>query len=100
MDAIRRQVVFIETICNDQKIVRRNIHAVGHTSPEYEEKAEDEAEQDFKARIESYKKVYQVHKPVDFLLDSLSSCHVDRFALCAHNIIRLCSHLCCCCCCC
>ncbi|CAN0524721.1 unnamed protein product, partial [Laminaria digitata] len=56
------QVVFIESICNDIELVRRNVLAVRQSSPEYEEKTREEAETDFLARISRYESIYQVCK--------------------------------------
>lgn len=52
-------MVFIESICNDEVLVKRNIVAQ-QTSPEYEEKSEGEVERDVRSRIELYKRIYQV----------------------------------------
>lgn len=55
-------MVFIESICNDQELVRRNIIAVRRSSPEYSAKPGEEAERDFRSRIDRYTRVYQVRR--------------------------------------
>lgn len=54
------QVIFIESICNDQELIRQNIVAVRESSPEYQNLSNEESELHFRARIDSYSKIYQV----------------------------------------
>lgn len=54
------QVVFIETICNDEEMVRQNIDELRRSSPEYREVDDEEAELHFKERIQEYARIYQV----------------------------------------
>lgn len=54
------QVIFIESICNDQELVRQNIMAVRESSPEYQNLSNEESELHFRARINSYQEIYQV----------------------------------------
>lgn len=53
-------MVFIESICNDEELVRRNIAAMKESSPEFEEKTEQETVRDFRSRIERYERIYEV----------------------------------------
>lgn len=53
-------MVFIESICHDEELIERNIGEFKRSSPEYEEKKDDEAEQQYKDRITEYQRIYQV----------------------------------------
>lgn len=66
-------MVFIESICNDEELVKRNIAAMKESSPEFEEKTEQETVRDFRSRIESYERRYQVDHalPACFLRSAL-----------------------------
>ncbi|CAN0477202.1 unnamed protein product, partial [Hapterophycus canaliculatus] len=55
----RKQVVFIESICKDEELVRRNIVAMKESSPEFEDKTEEETVREFRSRIERYERIYQ-----------------------------------------
>ncbi|XP_003382978.1 PREDICTED: 6-phosphofructo-2-kinase/fructose-2,6-bisphosphatase 1-like [Amphimedon queenslandica] len=52
------KVFFIESICDDPELVDENIKAVKLSSPDYSDRATDEAIEDFKKRIEVYKLAY------------------------------------------
>ncbi|CAM9500677.1 unnamed protein product [Ectocarpus sp. 13 AM-2016] len=52
-------VVFIESICNDEELVRRNIVAIQESSPEYVQKTVEEVERDVRSRIERYERIYE-----------------------------------------
>lgn len=56
----QNQVVFIESICNDEVLVQRNIVAIHQSSPEFEEKTEGEVGRDVRSRIKLYQRIYQV----------------------------------------
>eukprot|EP00904_Undaria_pinnatifida_P014300 jgi/Undpi1/9/HiC_scaffold_1.g00009.m1 len=56
---LRCKLIFIESICHDTELLRRNVSEVPHSSPEYEQKTREEAETDFLSRIARYKSVYQ-----------------------------------------
>ncbi|GER30495.1 6-phosphofructo-2-kinase/fructose-2 6-bisphosphatase [Striga asiatica] len=54
------KIIFLETICNDRKIIERNIRLKVQQSPDYAEEPDFEAGyQDFKVRLENYEKVYE-----------------------------------------
>ncbi|XP_065830018.1 6-phosphofructo-2-kinase/fructose-2,6-bisphosphatase-like [Oscarella lobularis] len=53
------RVLFVETICNDEKIIESNIREVKVNSPDYKELSMEYALQDFKQRIEFYKAAYE-----------------------------------------
>jgi len=52
-------LVWIESICNDDKIIENNIRATKLSSPDYQGVDPEIAIEDFKKRIEEYKKVYE-----------------------------------------
>lgn len=56
---LRIQLVFIETICNDEGIIRLNVQETKLKSPDYHGKPEAEAVADFLRRIAMYESVYQ-----------------------------------------
>lgn len=57
------KIIFLETICNDERIIERNIRLKIQQSPDYAEEPDFEAGlQDFKERLANYEKVYE---PVD-----------------------------------
>jgi hypothetical protein len=64
------RVVFIESICNDDKIIEKNIHSMKVKSQDYVGMDLDEAYNDFKQRIEQYVKYYE---SLDDLNDSEKS---------------------------
>ncbi|XP_076929135.1 6-phosphofructo-2-kinase/fructose-2,6-bisphosphatase-like isoform X2 [Bidens hawaiensis] len=54
------KIIFLETICNDPKIIERNIRLKVQQSPDYAEEPDYEAGyQDFKRRLDNYEKVYE-----------------------------------------
>ncbi|XP_022847183.1 6-phosphofructo-2-kinase/fructose-2,6-bisphosphatase isoform X3 [Olea europaea var. sylvestris] len=54
------KIIFLETICNDQQIIERNIRLKVQQSPDYAEEPDFEAGyHDFKHRLENYDKVYE-----------------------------------------
>ncbi|KAF5821683.1 putative 6-phosphofructo-2-kinase, Fructose-2,6-bisphosphate 2-phosphatase [Helianthus annuus] len=54
------KIIFLETICNDPKIIERNIRLKVQQSPDYAEETDFEAGyQDFKMRLDNYEKVYE-----------------------------------------
>ncbi|MEB2322436.1 MAG: 6-phosphofructo-2-kinase/fructose-2,6-bisphosphatase [Sorangiineae bacterium] len=53
------QVVFIESICEDQAVVDENVRANKLRSPDYAGVDPEEATRDFRARIAEYERTYQ-----------------------------------------
>ncbi|XP_020108444.1 6-phosphofructo-2-kinase/fructose-2,6-bisphosphatase isoform X1 [Ananas comosus] len=54
------KIIFLETICNDQRIIERNIRLKIQQSPDYAEEPNFEAGlRDFKERLANYEKVYE-----------------------------------------
>ncbi|XP_010264584.1 PREDICTED: 6-phosphofructo-2-kinase/fructose-2,6-bisphosphatase [Nelumbo nucifera] len=54
------KMIFLETICNDERIIERNIRLKIQQSPDYAEEPDFEAGlQDFKIRLANYEKVYE-----------------------------------------
>ncbi|KAA8549433.1 hypothetical protein F0562_001094 [Nyssa sinensis] len=54
------KIIFLETICNDECIIERNIRLKIQQSPDYAEEPDFEAGyRDFKNRLENYEKVYE-----------------------------------------
>ncbi|KAK4780594.1 hypothetical protein SAY87_016700 [Trapa incisa] len=54
------KIIFLETICNDQRIIDRNIRLKIQQSPDYAEEPDFEAGlNDFKIRLANYEKVYE-----------------------------------------
>ncbi len=53
------EVVFVESICNDQTIVETNIRATKARSPDYEGVPEEDAVRDFRLRIAHYESEYE-----------------------------------------
>ncbi|CBJ26821.1 conserved unknown protein [Ectocarpus siliculosus] len=56
---LHAKVVFIESICKDEELVRRNIVAIQESSPEYVQKTVEEVERDVRSRIERYERIYE-----------------------------------------
>ncbi|KAE8667485.1 6-phosphofructo-2-kinase/fructose-2,6-bisphosphatase [Hibiscus syriacus] len=57
------KIIFLETICNDERIIERNIRLKIQQSPDYAEEPDFEAGlRDFITRLANYEKVYE---PVD-----------------------------------
>jgi broad specificity phosphatase PhoE/predicted kinase len=57
---------FVESVCDDPKIIEANITEVKVTSPDYQGKDREQAVEDFKKRIEHYQKAYE---PIDDAID-------------------------------
>uniref|UniRef100_A0A7S0HA45 6-phosphofructo-2-kinase domain-containing protein n=1 Tax=Amorphochlora amoebiformis TaxID=1561963 RepID=A0A7S0HA45_9EUKA len=55
----RRHLIFIETICEDKKLVEHNIRSAKLTMPDYAGLTEEQAILDFKKRIEHYSISYE-----------------------------------------
>lgn len=55
----KSQILFIESVVNDDLLVERNIRQVKLTSPDYEGMPSADAVRDFKSRIDKYREVYQ-----------------------------------------
>ncbi|KAJ6810716.1 6-phosphofructo-2-kinase/fructose-2,6-bisphosphatase-like [Iris pallida] len=54
------KIIFLETICNDERIIERNIRLKIQQSPDYAEEPDfDAGLQDFKSRLANYEKVYE-----------------------------------------
>ncbi|KAK4492095.1 hypothetical protein RD792_002892 [Penstemon davidsonii] len=54
------KIIFLETICNDRKIIERNIRLKIQQSPDYAEEPDFEAGyHDFKNRLENYERAYE-----------------------------------------
>ncbi|KAF9200307.1 Fructose-2,6-bisphosphatase, partial [Haplosporangium sp. Z 27] len=53
------QVMFIESICEDEALVLHNIMSVKLSSPDYKDMDPEQAVEDFKARIVHYKEAYE-----------------------------------------
>ncbi|KAG0088236.1 Fructose-2,6-bisphosphatase [Podila epicladia] len=53
------QVMFIESICQDESLVLHNIMDVKLSSPDYEDMDPEKAAEDFKARIVHYEEAYE-----------------------------------------
>ncbi|XP_057953491.1 6-phosphofructo-2-kinase/fructose-2,6-bisphosphatase [Malania oleifera] len=54
------KIIFLETLCNDERIIERNIRLKIQQSPDYAEEPDFEAGlKDFKNRLTNYEKVYE-----------------------------------------
>ncbi|KAM7260129.1 hypothetical protein ACFE04_015870 [Oxalis oulophora] len=54
------KIIFLETICNDESIIERNIRLKVQQSPDYAEETNfDAGMQDFKNRLSNYEKMYE-----------------------------------------
>ncbi|EOY34538.1 hypothetical protein QUC31_018400 [Theobroma cacao] len=54
------KIIFLETICNDERIIERNIRLKIQQSPDYAEELDFEAGlRDFRNRLANYEKVYE-----------------------------------------
>ncbi|GKV08392.1 hypothetical protein SLEP1_g20024 [Rubroshorea leprosula] len=54
------KIIFLETICNDERIIERNIRLKIQQSPDYAEEPDFEAGlRDFRNRLANYEKVYE-----------------------------------------
>ena len=62
LDAVTKEgveVIFVESLCDDEDLVMANIRDVKTTSPDYVGQDPDLAAQDFRNRIRNYEKVYK-----------------------------------------
>lgn len=57
--ASKHNIIFVESICNDDDIINANIRATKLHSPDYQNCNADEAVADFKRRIAHYESVYE-----------------------------------------
>jgi hypothetical protein len=57
--ASKHNIIFVESICNDDDIINANIRATKLHSPDYQNCNADEAVADFKRRIAHYEAVYE-----------------------------------------
>ncbi|URE07696.1 6-phosphofructo-2-kinase [Musa troglodytarum] len=65
------EIIFLETICNDERIIERNIRLKIQQSPDYAEEPDFQAGMlDFKERLANYEKV---PKQIPFVLATFSS---------------------------
>ncbi|GAB4825382.1 hypothetical protein Ancab_008253 [Ancistrocladus abbreviatus] len=56
----RCKIIFLETICNDERIIERNIRLKVQQSPDYAEETDFEAGcRDFRNRLANYEKAYE-----------------------------------------
>ncbi|GAB2275056.1 hypothetical protein Dimus_009824 [Dionaea muscipula] len=56
----RCKIIFLETLCNDERIIERNIRLKVQQSPDYAEATDFEAGcRDFRNRLANYEKVYE-----------------------------------------
>jgi 6-phosphofructo-2-kinase/fructose-2,6-biphosphatase len=54
------KIIFLETLCNDERIIERNIRLKIQQSPDYSEEMDFEAGvRDFRDRLANYEKVYE-----------------------------------------
>lgn len=53
------QVMFVESKCDDEELIRANVLEVKTTSPDYEGQNPEDAAEDFMKRIRNYEKVYE-----------------------------------------
>ncbi|KAJ0250771.1 6-phosphofructo-2-kinase/fructose-2,6-bisphosphatase [Hirschfeldia incana] len=54
------KIIFLETLCNDERIIERNIRLKIQQSPDYEEETDFEAGvKDFRDRLANYERVYE-----------------------------------------
>ncbi|KAG2183093.1 hypothetical protein INT44_006074 [Umbelopsis vinacea] len=53
------QVLFIESICQDEEVILNNIRDVKLSSPDYADIDPDQAAEDFRARIDHYQEQYE-----------------------------------------
>ncbi|KAF9570399.1 Fructose-2,6-bisphosphatase [Mortierella alpina] len=53
------QVMFIESVCEDESLVLHNIMSVKLSSPDYKDMDPEQAVEDFKARIVHYREAYE-----------------------------------------
>ena len=58
------ELVWIESICNDDSVIEANIRETKLTSPDYTNVSPDSAVRDFRARIANYEKLYE-SLPID-----------------------------------
>ncbi|KAJ6345588.1 hypothetical protein OIU78_008277 [Salix suchowensis] len=53
------KIIFLETLCNDERIIERNIRLKIQQSPDYLKPDFEAGLQDFKSRLANYEKVYE-----------------------------------------
>jgi len=53
------QLMWVESICNDESIIENNIKLTKLSSPDYKETDPEQATKDFKSRIQKYTEVYE-----------------------------------------
>ena len=53
------RIIFVELICNEQKIIENNVRDIKIKSSDYKGVASDEAVKDFMMRIKAYEQVYE-----------------------------------------
>ncbi|CAG8481251.1 19179_t:CDS:2 [Dentiscutata erythropus] len=53
------QVMFVESICQDESLILQNIMDVKLSSPDYKDMDPEQAAEDFRARISHYEEVYE-----------------------------------------
>ena len=58
-EARGHEVLFVESECDDQALVMKNVLEVKTSSPDYTGQDPEEAVSDFMARIRNYEKVYE-----------------------------------------
>ncbi|KAI5799815.1 6-phosphofructo-2-kinase-domain-containing protein [Geopyxis carbonaria] len=58
-EARGHEVLFVESLCEDQNLVMKNVLEVKTSSPDYTGQDPEEAVRDFMARIHNYEKVYE-----------------------------------------
>eukprot|EP00939_MAST-03C_sp_MAST-3C-sp1_P001589 g1589.t1 len=75
------QIIFVESICDNERMVETNVTKVKMTMPDYEGMAGDSIMKDFKQRIQHYKDIYE---PLDLKMDEKASWIKIRNA--GHNI--------------
>ena len=56
---VKNQLIFVESVCSDESIIRANIVLTKLRSPDYRNVDEEQAVADFQRRIENYAKVYE-----------------------------------------
>ncbi|KAI0989781.1 hypothetical protein GJ496_006980 [Pomphorhynchus laevis] len=50
-----REILFVESICDDDQVINNNVQSVKLSSPDYENVPEDKANKDFNERINNYR---------------------------------------------
>ncbi|PKK79959.1 bifunctional 6-phosphofructo-2-kinase/fructose-2,6-bisphosphate 2-phosphatase [Rhizophagus irregularis] len=60
------QVIFIESVCQDEDLILQNIMEVKLSSPDYKDMDPERAAEDFRARISHYKEAYETITESDY----------------------------------